>query len=201
MDRISLSAGFVEVLRIYSPKSKIVEQLYQDMDINKFKEFLGLVKKNATEEDGAVKNNQLEAADLSVIIEVLIKEMSVGSNSEIKCIIHNFIKATTQRDPKFQQRVASADQTAGSFKAAFEDSIGQLRLLVVDRDEQIFDDPLAVEERFKALTWIHELLDLYKSSLEADLLRSSFQLAARVVSKFAVYIHRHKFVTMKQSEV
>lgn len=109
MDRISLSAGFVDILKVYSPKSKIIEQLHQDMDINKFKEFLGLVKKNATEEDGVAKNNQLEAADLSVIIEALIKEMSIGNNSEIKCIIHNFIKATTQRDPKFQQRVASAE--------------------------------------------------------------------------------------------
>lgn len=72
---------------------------------------------------------------------------------------------------------------------------------MIDKDVQIFDDPLPVEEPFKALTWIHELLDVYRNSLGADLLRSSFQLVARVISKFAAYIHHHKFVTMKQSEV
>lgn len=104
MERIHLSTVFIDTLKVYASKSKIVEQLYNDMDMNKFKELLGLVKKGSVEEEGS-KNSQLTKEDLSVIVETLFKEMSVGTNAEIKCIIHNFIKSTVVRDKQFLQKV------------------------------------------------------------------------------------------------
>src|SRR3990167_7669313 len=105
-DRINLSPSFVTLLTEVSPNSKIIEQLVADMDLNKFKEFLGLVKKTVTETDEELAKRNLTSVEVDRLVQALISELVNGSTSDIKCIIHNFIKASAKKDAKFVQRVS-----------------------------------------------------------------------------------------------
>lgn len=104
-DRINLSAGFITMLTEASPKSKIIEQLLSDMDLNKFKEFLGLVKKTVTESDEELLKRNFTSAEIDKLVQGLIGELVEGNSSDIKCIIHNFLKASAKKDIKFVNRV------------------------------------------------------------------------------------------------
>lgn len=68
-------------------------------------------------------------------------------------------------------------------------------------ETNVFEDPLPFVERFRALTWMHELLGNYKVAFDSDSLKTSFKLFTKVTHLFTVYIHKMKFVTMKQTEL
>lgn len=70
---------------------------------------------------------------------------------------------------------------------------------MITKNKQIFDEPLQYVEPVKAMAWIHELLTMYTSH-DADL-QQYFKFIVALTAKFSQYIHEHKFVTMKQSEV
>lgn len=106
---VSLSPQFISVLEKHQTKSKLIEQLVQDIDINKFKEVLGLVKVyvsgkeiKASEQDS---KESLGNEDVKQIIESLIIELYDGINNDIICIIHNFLKASIKRDSQFIEKV------------------------------------------------------------------------------------------------
>lgn len=105
MDRIALSEGFLAFLGNLTANNKIIEQLLEQMDLNKFKEFLGLIKKCIQDSDEELAKNGLSRSDVEKATELLIKEMVNGLSSEIKCIVHNFVKASALKDPLFLQRV------------------------------------------------------------------------------------------------
>lgn len=105
MDKISLSKNFHDLLIGLAPKNKIIDQLMSCMDLNKFKEFLGLVKKCIQQTDEDLAKTGLSRAEVEKTTEELIKEMVNGNSSEIKCIVHNFVKASAFKDPLFLQRV------------------------------------------------------------------------------------------------
>lgn len=107
-DRINLSPSFIAMLTEASPKSKIIEQLLSDMDLNKFKEFLGLVKKTVTESDEELLKRNFTSAEIDKLVQGLIGELVEGNSSDIKCIIHNFMKASAKKDIKFVHRVRNA---------------------------------------------------------------------------------------------
>lgn len=66
---------------------------------------------------------------------------------------------------------------------------------------QLFEDPMEFIESIKAMNWMHELLILYKGVLSDQSLRDSFEMVCTIISRFSEYISKHKFVTMKQTEL
>lgn len=105
MEKISLSETFFALLKDLATKNKIIDQLVECMDLNKFKEFLGLVKKCIQQTDEELAKTGLSRSEVEKVTEELIKEMVNGDSSEIKCIVHNFVKASAYKDPLFLQRV------------------------------------------------------------------------------------------------
>lgn len=93
-------------MRDRSDKSKIIEQLLSDMDLNKFKEYLGMIKKHLADTDETLAKSGFTRIDIERMIEGLISEMVLGKSADIKCILHNFLKASSKKDPLFQQRVS-----------------------------------------------------------------------------------------------
>lgn len=66
---------------------------------------------------------------------------------------------------------------------------------------QLFDDPMDYIESLKAMNWMHELLPLYRGVLSEESLRESFGMVCTIIYRFTDFITKHKFVTMKQTEL
>jgi hypothetical protein len=105
MDRISLSKEFLAILTPLGPKCKIIEQLLADLDMNKFKEYLGMLKKLIAENEEELAKKNFTTKDIDAMVEGLIQELVSGPSIDIKCIVHNFIKAGAKKDAQFQKRV------------------------------------------------------------------------------------------------
>ena len=56
---------------------------------------------------------------------------------------------------------------------------------MIAKSVQIFDDPLLFVDKFKAINWMHELLEMYRDIVGATNLQSSFELVAVVSRMYA----------------
>jgi hypothetical protein len=76
-----------------------------------------------------------------------------------------------------------------------------MRLKLLPTKLQLFEDPMTYIDAIKAMNWMHELLILYKGVLSEESLKDSFEMVCTIICRFAEYINKQKFVTMKQTEL
>lgn len=98
MFKVAISANFTEALETLKERSKIVDSFLNDIDANKFKEVLGLVRKAMGETEEELTKRNLTKADIKLLVHSLIREIVVGPSWEIKCVISNFVKAGLKKD-------------------------------------------------------------------------------------------------------